>query len=148
MTQKRFLDHFGLIRLVKASMGSQAEMQRMERGPTSHTKATFSGMTAFIGVLSLLITIISVATPHWGSYSPIGQSFYSAGKVSFNLLLGSKALFWEELTSADKDKTKLFVSRSLMWLLWELLYTMIYILWLLKLSQFLSIFNSFTKLCA
>jgi len=63
-------------------MGSQAEMQRMERGPTSHTKATFSGMTAFIGVLSLLITIISVATPHWGSYSPIGQSFYSAGLPS------------------------------------------------------------------
>ena len=82
MTQKKFLDNFGLIRLVKASMGSQAEMQRMERGPTSHTKATFSGMTAFIGVLSLLITIISVATPHWGSYSPIGQSYYSAGKVS------------------------------------------------------------------
>jgi len=63
-------------------MGSQAEMQRMERGPTSHTKATFSGMTAFIGVLSLLITIISVATPHWGSYSPIGQSYYSAGLPS------------------------------------------------------------------
>ena len=61
-------------------MGSQAEMERMERGPSSHTKATFSGMTAFIGVLSLLITIISVATPHWGSYSPKGQTYYAAGK--------------------------------------------------------------------
>ena len=73
------------------TMGSQAELDRMERGPSSHTKATFSGMTAFIGVLSLLITIISVATPHWGSYSPIGQSYFSSGKISS----GYFKLFWD-----------------------------------------------------
>ena len=87
-------------------MGSQAELDRMERGPSSHTKATFSGMTAFIGVLSLLITIISVATPHWGSYSPNGQSYFSAGKFWdglgwFGIILGALKVNFDLW---DKDK--------------------------------------------
>ena len=77
-------------------MGSQAELDRMERGPSSHTKATFSGMTAFIGVLSLLITIISVATPHWGSYSPNGQLYASSGKY-FWWVLGCFGFIWDYL---------------------------------------------------
>ena len=131
MTQKRFLDHFGLIRLEKAKMGSQAEMQRMERGPTSHTKATFSGMTAFIGVLSLLITIISVATPHWGSYSPIGQSYYSAGKV-FSLFV----YFWVSLgsilrvidLSGQRQNKAVCIKVTDVTVVGTFVYTMIYIL--------------------
>ncbi len=64
-------------------MGSPSEVEASgggQNGPSSHTKATFSGTTAFIGVLSLLITIISTAVPHWGSYSPVGQQFFAAGK--------------------------------------------------------------------
>lgn len=59
-------------------MGNPAAEQ-LNSGPSSHTKATFSGTTAFIGILALLITIISTAVPHWGSYQPAGQQFFSAG---------------------------------------------------------------------
>lgn len=55
-------------------MGNPAA-ERAAEGPSSHTRATFSGATAFIGVLTLLITIISAAVPHWGSYSPTNQFF-------------------------------------------------------------------------
>jgi hypothetical protein len=64
-------------------MGSPSEMMEGIQGGgggSSHTKATFSGMTALIGVLALIVSIISVAVPHWGSYSPIGQQYFSAGK--------------------------------------------------------------------
>ena len=63
-------------------MGTQAEMEATS-APSSHTKATFSGTTAFIGVLALIINIISVAVPHWGSYSPGGVSYFSSGKIVF-----------------------------------------------------------------
>jgi len=62
-------------------MGTQAEMEATS-APSSHTKATFSGTTAFIGVLALIINIISVAVPHWGSYSPGGVSYFSSGLPS------------------------------------------------------------------
>jgi len=62
-------------------MGNPAELEANQR-PTSQTKATFSGATAFLGVLSLIITIISVAVPHWGSFGPGGQSYYQAGYTS------------------------------------------------------------------
>ena len=64
------------------NMGNPAELEANQR-PTSQTKATFSGATAFLGVLSLIITIISVAVPHWGSFGPGGQSYYQAGKFVF-----------------------------------------------------------------
>ena len=128
MTQKKFLDNFGLIRLVKASMGSQAEMQRMERGPTSHTKATFSGMTAFIGVLSLLITIISVATPHWGSYSPIGQSFYSAGKVFLVFWVSLRSILRGIDLSGQRQNKAVCIKVTDVTVVGTFVYTMIYIL--------------------
>ena len=45
-----------------------------------NSKATFSGMTAMIGVLALIADIISVAVPHWGYYSPGGPGFYQTGE--------------------------------------------------------------------
>ena len=60
-------------------MGSPSEMEA--NAPSSHTKATFSGATAFIGVLALIVTIISVAVPHWGSYGPNGFSYQAQGKL-------------------------------------------------------------------
>lgn len=59
-------------------MGNPAELEASQR-PTSQTKATFSGATASLGVLSLIITIISVAVPHWGTYAPAGQLYYASG---------------------------------------------------------------------
>ena len=67
------------------NMGNPAELEANQR-PTSQTKATFSGATAFLGVLSLIITIISVAVPHWGSFGPGGQSYFQAGKFVFLLI--------------------------------------------------------------
>ena len=72
------------------NMGNPAELEANQR-PTQtqghqETKATFSGATAFLGVLSLIITIISVAVPHWGSFGPGGQSYYQAGKFVFSLI--------------------------------------------------------------
>ena len=61
-------------------MGNPAELEANQR-PTSQTKATFSGATAFLGVLSLIMTIISVAVPHWGSYGPGGPAYFSSGKL-------------------------------------------------------------------
>ena len=43
-------------------------------------KATFSGMTALIGVVALVVDIVAVAVPHWGYYSPLGPGYYSQGK--------------------------------------------------------------------
>jgi len=62
-------------------MGNPAELEANQR-PTSQTKATFSGATAFLGVLSLIMTIISVAVPHWGSYGPGGPAYFSSGLSS------------------------------------------------------------------
>ena len=67
------------------NMGNPAELEANQR-PTSQTKATFSGATAFLGVLSLIITIISVAVPHWGYYSPAGQSYFQSGKFVFFMI--------------------------------------------------------------
>ena len=67
------------------NMGNPAELEANQR-PTSQTKATFSGATAFLGVLSLIITIISVAVPHWGSFGLGGQSYFQAGKFVFLLI--------------------------------------------------------------
>ena len=64
-------------------MGNPAEVEASQR-PASQTKATVSGATAFIGVVSLIITIVSVAAPHWGSYSPGGQRFFSSGMLYFH----------------------------------------------------------------
>ena len=60
-------------------MGSPEDMEDAGQGPSSHTKATFSGTTAFIGVIALIITIIAVAVPNWGNYAPLGQAFAAAG---------------------------------------------------------------------
>ena len=67
------------------TMGNPAELEASQR-PTSQTKATFSGATASLGVLSLIITIISVAVPHWGTYAPAGQLYYASGKWIKELL--------------------------------------------------------------
>ena len=64
------------------NMGNPAELEANQR-PTSQTKATFSGATAFLGVLSLIITIISLAVPHWGYFGPSGQSYFAQGKFFF-----------------------------------------------------------------
>jgi len=45
-------------------------------------KATFSGMTALIGVVALVVDIVAVAVPHWGYYSPLGPGYYSQGLPS------------------------------------------------------------------
>ena len=64
-------------------MGNPNEiMENQNRPNSSHTKATFSGATALIGILSLIITIISVAVPHWGTFAPAGSQFYSSGKLN------------------------------------------------------------------
>ena len=47
------------------------------------TKATFSGMTALVAVVALLLAIISAAVPHWGYYKPIGAQFYQTGTHMF-----------------------------------------------------------------
>jgi len=62
-------------------MGNPAELEASQR-PASQTKATFSGATASLGVLSLIITIISVAVPHWGTYAPGGSLYYQSGYTS------------------------------------------------------------------
>ena len=54
-------------------MGSQPRYREQQ-------KATFSGMTALIGVIALVVDIVAVAVPHWGYYSPLGPGYYSQGK--------------------------------------------------------------------
>ena len=51
----------------------------------SSTKATFSGMTSLIGVVALIVSVVSVAVPYWGFYSPAGASYFSAGLLIFQL---------------------------------------------------------------
>lgn len=66
-------------------MGNPGEMN----GGTPYReqqKATFSGMTALIGVIALIIDIIAVAVPHWGYYSPGGPGYYRAGKCTKTLI--------------------------------------------------------------
>ena len=60
-------------------MGRPSEAMENSR-PSSQNNATFSGATALIGVLSLVITVISVAVPHWGTYSPKGSQYFASGK--------------------------------------------------------------------
>ena len=43
-------------------------------------KATLSGATALVGVVALIVNIIAVAVPNWGSYSPYGAGYYQSGK--------------------------------------------------------------------
>ena len=74
------------------NMGNPAELEANQR-PTSQTKATFSGATAFLGVLSLIITIISVAVPHWGYFGPSGQSYFAQGKFVFFGLVNCLIIF-------------------------------------------------------
>ncbi len=62
---------------VHVPMGSAGPpSQAHQRG----NNATFSGMTAMIGVLALIADILSVAVPHWGYYSPSGPAFYQTGQ--------------------------------------------------------------------
>lgn len=51
--------------------------------PSGHKpqKATLSGLTAFIGVVALIADIISVAVPHWGKYSPYGDTYFKIGEI-------------------------------------------------------------------
>ncbi|XP_040568240.1 uncharacterized protein [Lepeophtheirus salmonis] len=60
-------------------MGSHQEANDNEVSTSSGggggTNATISGSTASIGVLSLILAIISVAVPHWGSYFLGAQSY-------------------------------------------------------------------------
>ena len=42
-------------------------------------KATFSGITALVGILALITDVISVAVPHWGRYQPASPAYYGAG---------------------------------------------------------------------
>ena len=46
-------------------------------------KATLSGATALVGVVALIVNIIAVAVPNWGSYSPYGAGYYQSGKGQF-----------------------------------------------------------------
>ncbi len=71
---------------------------------SSQTKATFSGLTALIGIIALIVAIISVAVPHWGSYAPIGQSYYSAGMCNYNYLCFSY--------EGEKSRLPLLMSRG------------------------------------
>lgn len=71
-----------------AKMGSPNEMNNYHNnghaGGMEHQrsqKATFSGLTTLIGVVALIIDIISIATPHWGAYRPVGASYYASGIV-------------------------------------------------------------------
>ena len=48
---------------------SQMSSNNMPRS-SSHSRATFSGATACIGVITLILSIVSVSVPHWGVYSP------------------------------------------------------------------------------
>ena len=50
---------------------------------SSHSKATFSGATACIGVITLILSIVSVAVPNWGIYGPKGQQSISNGNYIF-----------------------------------------------------------------
>ncbi len=45
----------------------------------SQTNATFSGTTALVGVVALIVSVVSVAVPYWGFYAPAGASYFSAG---------------------------------------------------------------------
>ena len=47
-------------------------------------KATLSGATALVGVVALIVNIIAVAVPNWGSYSPYGAGYYQSGKGQFH----------------------------------------------------------------
>ena len=62
-------------------MGTHAEAAG-GGGGSGGQKATFSGMTALIGVVALVADIVSVAAPHWGSYRPAGVSYVASGKDS------------------------------------------------------------------
>ena len=68
-------------------MGSPQEFQNGHMATASGgydqrpQKATFSGLTALVGVVALVIDIISVAVPHWGRYGPAGVSYYASGKI-------------------------------------------------------------------
>ena len=46
-------------------------------------KATLSGATALVGVVALIVNIIAVAVPNWGSYSPYGAGYYQSGKGQY-----------------------------------------------------------------
>ena len=48
-------------------------------------KATLSGATALVGVVALIVNIIAVAVPNWGSYSPYGAGYYQSGKRQFKI---------------------------------------------------------------
>lgn len=45
-------------------------------------KATFSGATALIGVLALILSVVSVAVPHWGYYEPYGSGAFGGSASS------------------------------------------------------------------
>ena len=50
-------------------------------------KATLSGATALVGVVALIVNIIAVAVPNWGSYSPYGAGYYQSGKEQFHKMV-------------------------------------------------------------
>ena len=55
-------------------------------------KATFSGGTALVGVIALIVDIVAVAVPHWGYYSPLGPGYYSQGKDTKDICMKSISL--------------------------------------------------------
>ena len=45
--------------------------------------ATFSGATALLAIIALILEIIVVAVPHWGYYQPKGAAYYASGEIFF-----------------------------------------------------------------
>ncbi len=62
-------------------MGNPAD-QHQQHHHRQQQKATFSGMTALIGVVALVVDIIAVAVPHWGYYRPGSGSLYFSSRES------------------------------------------------------------------
>jgi hypothetical protein len=60
-------------------MDGQQHSGSSQTQSSGSTKATFSGMTALVGIFSLIISIVSVAVPYWGYYAPAGASYFSSG---------------------------------------------------------------------
>jgi len=61
---------------------SQMSSNNMPRS-SSHSRATFSGATACIGVITLILSIVSVSVPHWGVYSPKAGNLANGYASSF-----------------------------------------------------------------
>ena len=79
---------------------SQMSSNNMPRS-SSHSRATFSGATACIGVITLILSIVSVSVPHWGVYSPKAGNLAN-GKL-FVYLPYIDILFFRQITTFIKS---------------------------------------------